>query len=167
MKANLFTDTIIPLAVNAHSIPTHRFLLNNPPPPLIISHIVLGLNIFILVMCIMLVNNIRKAMKNLKKGSNLLEKFAIILNLFIQDPSLVFSEKAQRDRKGTYKTAYNKYRDLHITSKRNFRATLVVVVLQIFVLGFLIYTFSGFQLDAFAISPTEHQATNFQIQDIE
>ena len=95
-------------------------------------------------------------------------KMRIFINMLTRDPFSVFSEKAKREKDGTYKNPYNQYKDLHIYSKRTFRRTLALVFLQIIIVGLLLYNITNIS-QAFFLEQffPDQKAGHFMLYDLE
>ena len=97
------------------------------------------LNIVMLVLVILLALSLHGALKYLGNPNSLKNKLKLIFSFLRQEPAQVFSQLASKDPLGTYKLPFEKYRQLHLFSRKTFLRTMGLIVLQVILLVFMIY----------------------------
>ncbi|MFA5188962.1 MAG: hypothetical protein WC460_06395 [Patescibacteria group bacterium] len=91
----------------------------------------------------MLFFSLYSLIRNLNIKDNFLKKILLAAQLYDKDPSRAFSENAQKDPQGTYRNSFYKYKRYHNLSKKTLRRTFYLIIAQIIVLGFLIFSFTS------------------------
>lgn len=97
------------------------------------------LNVILIVLVILLALSLHEALKYLGNPNSLKNKLKLIFSFLHEEPAQVFSQMASKDPRGTYKLPFEKYRQLHLFSKKTFLRTMGLIVLQVLLLVFMIY----------------------------
>ena len=88
----------------------------------------------ILIIFIFLLISLISAYKNLKSNKTFKQKLKLIFQLLTKDPSIIFSNNAPRDKKGTYRVSFDKHKSLQIFSRKNFLRLIGLIIIIIVVL---------------------------------
>jgi len=132
---------------------------------LVMQEFSLVINIVILVLVIFLLISISSAVKSLGK-IKLTDKLRLGPSMLVNEPSSFFSNMASRNNAGTYKSSFENYRKYHLTGKKTFITALAAIVLQTFILGYIIYNFSQLQEIKDKDVTEQTQSNQFQLHEM-
>ena len=97
------------------------------------------LNVVLIILVILLAVSLHGALKYLGSPDTPKNKLKLIFSFLRQEPAQIFSQLAVKDQRGTYELPFEKYRQLHLTTRKTFLRTLGLLVVQILLFVFLIY----------------------------
>ncbi len=97
------------------------------------------LNIVLIIFVILLAISLHGALKYLGNPDTLKNKIRIVFAFLKREPAEIFSQLSNQDRNGTYQLPFEKYRQLHLISRKTFLRTLGLIVMQVILVLFLIY----------------------------
>lgn len=101
------------------------------------------LSIIIFILIIFLVMSLYKSFRYLSRDGNYRKGINMIWSLLTKDPAEFFSDNAQRDEKGTFKSSYEKHRSSHIFSRKTLMHAFGLIFLKIIILAVLVIGLSS------------------------
>ncbi|MCX6742908.1 MAG: hypothetical protein NT116_01605 [Candidatus Parcubacteria bacterium] len=121
-------------------------------------------NIVLIILVILLAVSLHGALKYLGSHDTPKNKLKLISSFLLQEPAEIFSQLSAKDQHGTYQLPFEKYRQLHLISRKTFLRTLGLIILQVILIVFMIY---GLTLLTHYTKAQENnllQSHNFQLQ---
>ncbi|MCX6740385.1 MAG: hypothetical protein NTZ49_04105 [Candidatus Parcubacteria bacterium] len=100
------------------------------------------LNIILIILIFILALSIKAAFKNIKEEKGWKNKAKLLLYILSKDPTFLFSQKATRDKNGTYMISFDKYRKFQDLSRHTIFQALGLIIIKVFIFAFLIYGIS-------------------------
>ena len=122
------------------------------------------LNVVLVILVILLFIGLYGSLKYLGGEQKLTEKIKLVLHFLKQEPASVFSEIANRDKRGTYLKSFEKFRSYHLFSRKTFLRTLGIIIVQIVILAILLYGLAVLTHSSKAQETNSLQSKNFQLE---
>ncbi|MFC1598869.1 hypothetical protein ACFL2U_02605, partial [Patescibacteria group bacterium] len=124
------------------------------------------LTILLIIFGVILVLSVYLSIKHLLHDKNKNKCFRLIWILLTRDPSHVYTNYAEQQDNGTYNLSFNKYRQLHLLSKRTLLRFLSVAAIKLIILLVLLVGILGVQYKSKAqIAPFNQDGQNAQPGD--
>lgn len=122
------------------------------------------LNAVLIILVIVLAISLRGALKYLGGSDTVKNKLKLIFSFISKEPASIFSQISKRDPNGTYQLPFEKYRKMHLFSRKTFFRTLGLVVLQVMLIVFMIYALNALTNYTKAKGNNLLQSPNFKLQ---
>jgi hypothetical protein len=122
------------------------------------------INLVLVIMVLILAISLHGALKYLGGKDSWKNKIRIIWHFLSKEPAQLFSQKAQRDKTGTYLLPFESYRRLHNMTQKTFLRALGLIVVQISLIIFLIYGLSLLGHYTSASGAKSLESNNFILQ---
>jgi hypothetical protein len=166
----LFISVVVLLIAFLINLPiTYYEFINQNFQKIGIAHVISGILFFVDLALIIMINilffRLYGAIKHLGVKENIINKISLALSMFSKGAAEIFNDKAARDKRGTYLSSFDKFKKYDTLSKQAFYRTVFLLLLQVFILGFLLFSLVSINSSGSDTSKAQ-QASHFKLQQI-